>query len=49
MMSEGGERSGNASPNRLAKLQNIPGLILDELTEYAMAKEGIEIKDLEPK
>jgi hypothetical protein len=33
----------------LNKLQNIPGLIVDELTEYAMAKEGIEIKDLEPR
>ena len=25
----------------------IPGLVLDELTEYAMAKEGIDLRDLE--
>lgn len=31
------------------KFSHIPGLILDELTEYAIAKEGIELKDLEPK
>jgi hypothetical protein len=30
------------------RTHNIPNFVLDELTEYAMAKEGIELEDLEP-
>jgi hypothetical protein len=33
----------------LAKISAIPGFVLDELTEYAMAKEGIDLDDLVPK
>jgi len=46
------QQSKSESPerdDRPVKFSNIPGLVLDELTEYAMAKEGIELKDLEPK
>lgn len=50
--------SNTNSPTRLSRLQEVPHnisngaggimeLVMDELTEYAMAKEGIELKDIE--